>query len=165
MGIGYALECKTPFCRYSRLLVTGVGMRFSFVYQEVMEKARKGEVSEEHTQFLQDHPDGVINAKKNIYQCRDCGYYFSDYNLDMYIPKGDNADAPEKGRRSVAFPSEGMSYVSPFELKKRYKLYQTYPHHCPKCKGEVDVTEEVKDVSEKCPKCGKELKVSFILWD
>ncbi len=165
MGAGYVLECKTPFCRYRRFLSAGVGMRFPVVYQEVMEKARNGEFSEEHAQFLQDHPDGAINAETNIYQCRDCGYYFSGYDLGMYLPKGDNPDVPEKGRWSVAFPAEGMSYVSPYELKTRYKLYKAYPHHCPKCNGEAGITEEVKDVSEKCPKCGSDLKVSSVLWD
>lgn len=165
MGAGYVIKCNNPFCKFERHLFAGIGMRFPAIYEEVLEKARKGEFSQEHADFLREHPDGALDAERKIFQCKCCGYYFTDYDLSMYLPKDGIEKNPSKGRWSVAFPAEGRHYVSPYALSSGYKLYRAQSHYCPKCNGEAIETEDVKDVSEKCPNCGKKLEVHSVLWD
>ena len=122
-------------------------------------------ISKEHAEFFEKNPEGDLDAQVRIYRCSGCGHIYSDYALDMYVPKEDDVPHPERGRWSVANPAEGIRYVMPHELARYYRLYKRHPHHCPNCGEEADVLDKIDNITEKCPNCGGELKANRILWD
>lgn len=165
MGMGYVLKCSNDCCEYERMLFAGVGIGFPETYNELMKDAKAGKISEAHTEFLKENPEGALNAEVRIYQCSKCGHIYTDYDLSMYVRREDYGEIPPKGRWSVAFPAEGVQYVAPYELSEFYRLYKEFPHHCPDCGGKAVVLDVVDQVSEKCPECGSELTVDTLLWD
>ena len=89
----------------------------------------------------------------------------------MYIPKP-GYEQPQHEKWSSAFPFEGASYVDKADLKEGYKLYQHYPHHCPKCKKRMQAlsTDEfekrLNNKELKCPICKSQLELQdIIMWD
>ena len=165
MGAGYSIRCSNCNCDYEKNLFAGVGMMFPKTYAEVMKKARSGRISKEHTRFMKEHPDGAINAEIEIYQCEECGDLFTDYNLSMYIPRERVEKPSKKGIWSVSFPAEEAEYEVPWDLEENYELVKYYQHKCPKCKGKANVVNNIDHVNKKCPKCGSNLIVDFLLWD
>ena len=166
MGFGYILTCPNQECDYKTNLFCGVGMMFHKTYREVMDSARKGLISEKHTQFLKEHPDGAINTDTKIYQCKDCHHIFTEFALDMYIPRyEDYNNLPEKGIWSSANPVEGENYVTPYDLSMYYKLCKRHTHHCPECGGKATVVNNINRIKKICPKCGSPLLEETIMWD
>ena len=163
MGMGYDIICTNPKCRYRADLYSGSGFRYPDVYNEKLQKAKDGLISEAHTRFFREHPDGAVNAEDKIYECQVCAHLFSEPSLDMYIPK--ETDIPAKGKWSVAFPSEGEDYVTSGELSHGYKLFKRHPHFCPNCGGKARVRRKIEQVTEKCPLCGSTLQAVSMLWD
>ena len=165
MGAGYVIKCSSFWCRYKRELFAGIGMGFPQTYRELIEKAKAGLISEEHAEFLENNPKGALDAQVCIYRCSGCGHIYSDYVLDMYVPKEEDEDIPERERWSVANPAESIRYVMPYELAGNYRLYKKHSHHCPNCGEEAEVLDKIDHITGKCPNCGGELKADRILWD
>ena len=163
MGMGYSITCTNPRCSYSASLYSGRGFRFPAVYNETLQKAKDGLISETHTQFFREHPDGAVNAEDKIYECRECAHLFSEQSLDMYVPK--ETDIPSKRKQSVSFPAEGAEYVTAGELFHRYRLFRRHPHFCPNCRGKAKIRRKIEQITEKCPLCGSALQAGLMLWD
>ena len=85
MGSGFGIICK--HCNYEFRPYLGVGRLFPAVYNENVNRMKKGELGPEAKQFFIDHPDGVINSESVVAKCRRCGNYDEVDNLTMYIPK------------------------------------------------------------------------------
>ena len=125
-----------------------------------MEAAKSGKLGKRYQQFLEEHPDGSLNAEVVFLQCTECGVLKCGPDLSMYIRNPD--------------------YVSPMELEREntYTLYAP-GHICRKCgKPMRSITDnelsQVKygsgadggqtDVS--CPKCREPLWIDGVLfWD
>lgn len=157
MGTGYSLKCRK--CGYGFSANLGVGFMFPLVYQETMEAGREGKLGKEVRQFLEEHPDGVLDCNAVMLQCTECGELGRAPDLSMYLPK--------EGR-------EGASYVAPWNLDE-YKLIGRYDHRCSKCKGKMRIIQE-KELEQPvgngnptkvlCPKCKEPLWLDGILmWD
>jgi len=142
-------------------------MLFPIVYEETLKAGREGGLGEDIREFLEEHPDGALDVSEAAYRCGDCGNYASDKVLSMYLPKASKEDAgKEKGRWAVSFSGEGIDYVTPYELKGKYKFYQAHPHHCAACGGRMRKLPE-KDLRAglKCPVCGEMMQTTGYLWD
>lgn len=153
MGRGYSIRCTNSKCKYSTTLSEGYGFHFFDVYNEALQNAKNGSVSEVHQLFFDKHPEGAINAEEHIYQCKECGHLFSEMSMNMYLPKTEKIDF-------------NLDHVVPDQLSHYYKLSKRYQHLCPNCGGKAKIVKDcVTLVSEKCPCCGSELYVTPLLWD
>ncbi len=165
MGMGYDIICTNPKCRYHTSLYSGSGFRYPDVYNEILQKAKDGLISDAHTQFFIEHPNGIVNAEDKIYECQECAHLFSEPSLDMYIPKEIEEDIPSEAKWSIAFPADGTDYVTSSEWSYHYKLFKRHPHFCPNCGGKAKVKRKIERVTEKCPLCGSTLQAVSMLWD
>lgn len=172
MGQGNTYRCTR--CDYSFTAYLGVGFAFPSVYQETMKAACKGELGDKLQQFVQTHPDGVVNCNNSIIHCSQCGNLTCGPNLNMYLPKeGYAPETVQHGPWSTMVPFEGTFYVAPWELSEHYKLTAKYPHRCEKCGGLAHVISEqtlarkIAYGSIVCPCCGEKLIVDdcVIMWD
>lgn len=177
MGRGFTLQCRK--CGYEASGDLGVGFLFPMVYQETMEAARAGKYGEIIRQFLEDHPDGVLNTENVFLQCTGCGELAFGQDLSMYARKTD-VQRKEHGRWSVAFPFEEADYVYPMELERENTYeFVAWGNICAKCGkpmkpfsagnllckktsyGEIGEQTEVF-----CPKCKEPLYVAgMMMWD
>ncbi len=161
MGIAYTKKCSK--CNYSLYVSDGVGFMFPKVYEETIEKARKGELGQELKRFLEEHVDGAIDASYSIFRCNHCGELANYMNLTMYIPKS-MTDKMDNGIWSGAFPFKGANYVVPSLLKDFYIEYGKYHHKCETCGMDMQIVEDDKKLV--CPKCKVLLEESeLVLWD
>ena len=165
MGMGYSIICSNPECGYSESVCSGHGFLFPAVYNETVQKAKDGLISEAHAQFFREHPDGAVNAEEKIYECRKCAHLFSEPSLDMYIPKKDETGAPLEGKQKAIVSFEGEDCVTAGKLSRYYRLFRKYPHFCPNCGGKVKIRRKIEQVAEKCPVCGGILQAVPMLWD
>ena len=137
--------------------------------------------------FLDEHPDGAINAEKTLVRCSDCGKYDTVQDLTMFIPKeGYKHEINPDRIWSIAAPFRGYDYVAPGDLKFHYDEYKKYPHKCNYCGGNMNiiplysykvnpkgrgVDEIIKEMQSEikeieCPVCGEQMIVmEFINWD
>ena len=90
MGSGCTMKC--PQCGYEFGRSEGVGFMFPMVYQELVQKAKNGELGEEIKLFFSEHPDGAINADRTTLVCNECGNLSGDYDLTMYISNGEKRE-------------------------------------------------------------------------
>ena len=175
MGRGYSLQCRK--CGYELSANLGVGFMFPLAFQEMTEAGKTGKLGEEVRQFLEEHPDGVLDCDTVILQCSECGALECGPDLTMYVP-GEDTPPPSSGNWSVGCPHEGSSYVAPWDLD-RYKLFGLYDHRCDKCKGKMKIIKEKEfeklicgaDFDQHptkihCPECREPLWLSdLIMWD
>ena len=154
MGMGYEIKCTNLDCEYSVSLASGVGFGFPEEYAKAMKKAKKGGISEAHTRFFAEHPEGVIDASSNIYQCRECGHLYDEPSYNMYLPK-----------EGVKIPKDVRRCATPDDLHRYYRCCKRYAHKCPVCGGRSAIAKSVEEVTEKCPRCGSELRAVPMLWD
>ena len=165
MGIGHSFYCEK--CDHSYRVSDGVGFLFPMVYEETIRDGRAGKLGEEIKTFLEEHPDGALDAGNGAYRCNNCGNLQSEKVLTMYLPKdGLRLDAKDKGRWSVAYEGEGNEYVAPSELKEGYKFYKIHPHYCEQCGNRMKrLTEKEIKAGIRCPSCGEMMKEGIIFWD
>ena len=116
-------------------------------------------------QFLEEHPDGAVNAENATLCCNSCGALTIDLDLTMYIPKRNCTSKVKNTRWSVGISFEGHEYVTPADLEKFYEEYAKYPHKCEKCSGEMSVMRDDEELV--CPECKIPLspKADIIMWD
>lgn len=179
MGMCYELECEK--CGYRFYASFGVGFMYPQVYQETKTAALNGELGEEIQKFLQENPDGAVNASRIFGKCTKCGNLETVPDLTMYLPNEKNP-APKKNpqeRWSVAMPFYNADYVAPFDLQYHYKVFAKYQHKCKRCGGDLETfNEDVFKVSEtngklnldspklKCPNCHAALNlIDLLRWD
>ena len=177
MGRGYTLRCRK--CGWEISANLGVGFMFPMIYQETMKAARAGEYGETIRRFLEEHPDGVLNAENVLLQCIGCGDLECGPELSMYIRK-QGVPRGEKGIWSVAMPLEGAGYVSPMELKEQKTFeFHAWGNVCGKCgKLMKPVSDQVLSADAfngedqagrtkvPCPECREPLWIEDILmWD
>ncbi len=177
MGTGYTLICKK--CGYKISANLGVGFFFPRAYQQTMEAARAGKLGKTVKQFLEEHPDGAVNAESVFLQCTECGALKKGQDLSMYVRIPD-VPRKERGIWAVAAPQADADYVSPMELKNdgTYQFYG-YGNICSKCKkpmkpitdkelmkmGEVNEADRLR-TEISCPKCKEPLWIEEIMmWD
>ena len=165
MGVGYDLVCQK--CGYSFEAWLGIGRMYPAVYEETVQKGKRGELGEELQKFLLENPSGAIDISCVVGACKKCGELHNIDDLSMYLPKkGLKPDKP-KGRWSVSMPFEGAEYVSPMDLKAHYELVAKYPHKCKHCGGEIKIFTEKTIGRIKCPHCHEKLVKGdkLIMWD
>ena len=175
MGKGYALKCRN--CGYEFSANLGVGFMFPMAYQGTMEAGKAGKLGKEVKQFLEEHPDGVLDCDIVVLQCSECGELGRAPDLSMYVP-GEHSPVPSSGNWSGSFPHEGISYVAPWELDQ-YTLVKRYDHRCGKCKGKMKIIKE-KELEKlirsagsgdhptkiPCPRCKQPLWLGeMLMWD
>ena len=131
MGDGYIFRCS--HCDYDFTAYLGVGMMYPAFCQSVMEKGRKGELGPKLQRFLEEHPDGAVDCENVVLRCTACGELDCGPSLNMYVPKEGYTPGPSEGPWSTAMSGEGMSYITPWDLKTHYLLKARYPHRCEKC--------------------------------
>ena len=158
MGSGYTVKCNK--CGYSFQASLGCGRLFPTVYQENVEKMKKGELGPEAKEFFEKYPKGVINSERVIAKCKSCGNYDEVYDLTMYIPKDDDN-----------VPNE-VDFIWSNDIKKSYVKYMEYPHKCSRCgkKSKVYKSFDRKAFNGelKCPHCDGMMGVelgSMLMWD
>ena len=172
MGTGYLLKCRK--CGYEFSANLGVGFMFPLASQETVEAGREGKLGKEVKKFLEGHPDGALDCSTVILQCSECGELESGPDLSMYVP-GEDSPAPSSGNWTVAYPHEGSSYVTPWDLVK-YKLFALYDHRCRRCKGKMKIIKEEEfkklicgddfdnhPTKMICPKCREPLWLGEIM--
>jgi len=153
MGQGFSIKCKK--CGFTFDANFGVGFMFPVVYEEMIEKGRSGELGEEVKSFLEDNKYGTLDVENIVLRCTECGNLETGYDLSMYVPYNDEyvPDSEKKVRWSVAFPAEGMKYVSPVDLKEHYKKVIDYPHKCSNCSGKMMLIKKEDFDKIPCPEC------------
>lgn len=158
MGQGISVKCNK--CGYSFDACTGVGMLFPSVYQENVEKMKRGELGQEGKEFFEKYPNGVINSEQAVAKCRKCGNYDIVDDLTMYKPK-----------EGVKVPDE-VAYIFEDDIKEAYEKYMDYPHVCSKCGGHTKVYKSFAKKAMKgelsCPKCDGFMMMDFsqmVMWD
>ena len=177
MGSGFTLKCRK--CGYEVSGNLGVGFLFPKVHLETMEAARAGEYGETIRQFLEDHPDGVLNTENVFLQCTGCGELAFGQDLSMYVRNKD-VKRKEHGRWSVAIPFEGSDYVSPMELDRENTYeFVAWGNVCAKCGKPMKPISEDNLLCKKnsygeigeqtvldCPKCREPLFIAErLMWD
>ena len=153
--MGTFMEFKCKKCEYKVSASFGVGFLFPQVYEETIQATKNGELGEKIQKFLQENPDGAIDASNVLSVCYNCGNAEIVKRLSMYLPKENISRIEDDSNRrwSVGMPFYGAKYVDPFDLKKDYKFVLKYPHRCKNCGNKVKIFNE-KNVKEmKCPKC------------
>ncbi len=83
--MGFAKRMKCPKCRYTFCHHEGVGYAFWMVYEDTVEKAKKGKLGKELKAFFDEHPDGIIRTDSVTLCCDECGFLESNLDLTMYI--------------------------------------------------------------------------------
>ena len=92
----------------------------------------------------------------------------------MYLPKeGSDHVSVQHGQCSDDMPYEEINYVTPWDLRRHYKLIAKYSHHCEKCGSSAHVISEktlarrIAEGSIVCPCCGGPMFVDecLIMWD
>ena len=162
MGSGCRYGCSK--CGFTFTSNEGVGMLFTDVYIETVQKARSGELGEFIQDFFREHNDGAVDASFVTICCDNCGDIARAQDLTMFVPANENATHMAHGRWSVAMPFEDADYVSRFELEKDYREYAKYTHVCKKCGGKMHIV--TKEESLMCPKCKIPLEErGYLLWD
>lgn len=169
MGAGFCWQC--PDCNYEFSANIGIGFLYPKVYAETIEAAKRGDLGDDLKELLDVYPNAAINPETVILQCSECGDYDSRPILTAYVPKESEQIPPkEQCRRwSVAFPFEGASYVTRYDMQEYYDLYMVYDHRCEKCGGKmVALPSSFREIENGmiCPTCKKPLKmVEFSRWD
>lgn len=165
MGQGFNMVC--PKCGYGIEAWLGVGMMYPLTYEKTIAAAEIGALGEQMANFLQEHPDGAIDASYVVGRCKKCGELENLMDLSMYLPKENFKPDKPKGRWSASMPFEEAEYVSPWDLEEPYELFARYPHRCKKCGGEMKLFTEETIGRIKCPRCKLRLEETAppILWD
>lgn len=167
MGEGFCWQC--PDCNYEFSANIGIGFLYPKVYVETIEAAKRGDLGDDLKELLDVYPNAAINPETVILQCSECGDYDARPILTAYVPKESEQIPPkEKGQKwSVAFPFEGASYVTSYDMEKYYDLYMEYDHRCKKCGGGMFPFPKSRRENDMiCPICKKTLEiVSFYFWD
>ena len=151
--MGTGIEYKCPKCSFQKSFHLGSGFGYPSVYQEVIDKIRKGAYGKEWKMFFEEHPGAVVNAEIELYRCPACNHLEEDYNLSLYEHK--------EGR-----PPEYGYWISWGDEKQNYRYIKSYKHHCPKCgKRMKKITEDTAPIP--CPKCGEILEQDpwLVKWD
>lgn len=149
MGRGYTSKCE--ICGYEFSGTYGIGFLFPQQYEELVEKAKSGELGNEIQSFFEENEDGAIDAEYVTLCCEDCGNLEIGYDLSMWLPKEKN---------------EPVGYVMRIDLEDNYKKVMDYPHICSKCSGKMKVIHQKDHKKLKCPKCKKIMKEDkMLLWD
>ncbi len=169
MGVGYTWECKK--CGYIFGADIGVGFLYPIIYNETMEKAKRGELGSELKEILEVYPEAAIDPEDYIFRCEDCGEYECEPILTAYIPKeGVKLPAPDKDRIwSVSFPFKGYAYVSSVDMMENYDIFEEYNHQCKKCGGKMKALTEKECLEGDgmiCPHCKMRMEmINFWYWD
>ena len=185
MGRGIEFTCSK--CGHIVTASWGCGFLFPKVYSETVKKIKDNKLGPEIKAFLDEHPDGAINAEETLARCNECGKYDNVQDLTMFVPREVyvKEDSPE-GIWSFAAPFVGAEYVTPYDLRTGYIEYQKYSHKCKCCGGKMSIIplhsyqpdpegewiEEMQKKSEctiteiECPVCGgKMIAANLIMWD
>ena len=161
MGSGSEYKCSK--CGYEFNSFVGVGMMFPQVYEEKVEKAKKGELGPEIQAFFAENKDGAINAEGVFLCCDECGALKNGTDLTMYVKNPDKVKENAGNYHPDYFLYEHTYYMED-ELKDFFDEYSKYPHICEKCGGNMHIIDY--DEPLMCPKCRIPLENSgFIMWD
>ena len=151
MGQGFDYRCCK--CGYEFSALLGVGYAYPLTYKETMQEAREGKLGEDIKKFLEGNPQGAIDPKNVVAQCKICGEYEQVQDLSMYIPK------ETKGEKL----NKDIDFVVDF---KDYKLEKKYDHKCSTCGGKMKILRGKALDSLTCPRCKSEMeRVEGFLWD
>lgn len=128
MGSGIGFRCGK--CGYDITVYLGIGFAFPRVYQEVVTAVRKGKFGREWKELFERTSGAAVDANRELYVCSACGRFREDMNLCLYEPKDADVTVVRDEAHSGFMPSEVTEYVTPAELKNRYRLVKVYPHLC-----------------------------------
>ena len=161
MGVGYTYVCKK--CGYTFSANLGVGFNYPKLFQEVMKKAKKGDLGMQAKRFLKENPNGVISPRNVIARCEACGEYEGVFDFNMYVPKVGHDPKPSKENWSVTSQNDGIEYVFDFD---EYDLKENFDHRCSSCGGKLHVLDEEEPEVLECPHCGEDMLIEgMIYWD
>ena len=162
MGGGTCFSCNQ--CGHKDTVCFGIGFLFPQLYQDVVEKIRKGKYGREWKQVFESEPGAAVDVEMQLYVCPECGTYKQDLNLSLYKPAPD-ADYIQEWILSGRKYDMDMKYVTPYILTKDYRQLKRYVHKCHAC-GKRMHQYRVGD-RLACPKCkkGEMEPAGDILWD
>ena len=134
MGNGYSYKCIK--CGNEYTVNTGIGFMFPNDYQRIMKEISKGRYGEKRKALYRNIPGLAVDAGRHYYECKDCGYWSVEENLDLYEPKKEVGE---------------VHCVMPDDLKRKYKFIDKYDHRCPECNGQMKQRD--RKVNVRCPSC------------
>ena len=181
MGTGKIFICDK--CGHEVHASWGAGFLFPQVYIDTIRQIKEGKHGPLIKSFIEEHPDGAVNAETTLARCDECGHYENVQDLTMYIPQNGYKRVvdPERIWSTSAY-FKGADYIARYELEDHYIEYKKYPHKCKCCNGNMsiipltsysadstgrdvdEIDSEIKEI--ECPVCGEKMIVmSFINWD
>ena len=185
MGSGRGFFCT--HCNYKVAARWGKGFRYPLVYQETIQGMKEGRYGNVAKAFLDEHPDGAVNAEKTLAKCEKCGKYDNVQDLTMFIPKEGYIHKVNPDQIwSTSAHFKDFDYVNSFDLESHYTEFKKYPHKCkycggamviipfysykinPKGRGVDEISKQIASTIKEidCPICGeKMIALEFIDWD
>ena len=144
----------------------GIGMRFPNTYMQLMNSIANGEYGPAWKALLNSQKYVAVNAEKDVYICRHCGHWETEYVLDLYVPKiPEHIHNKQYGVKTVAEWGY-VPYVTSYDLAEDYVLLKHLVHKCPNCGRRTHKGKKTELQELSCPKCGKNNKInSYIHWD
>ncbi|WP_026522821.1 hypothetical protein [Butyrivibrio sp. VCB2001] len=131
------IRIRCSKCDYSFMSANGAGFLFSVIYEGTVQKAKDGELGKEIKGFLDEYPNGAINAENVTLCCDECGKLSQGQDFTMYLPNDESYKDIEHGRWIVGMPFESAAYVTSFDLIEHYKEYARYQHKCMECRNNM----------------------------
>lgn len=165
MGVAVTYMC--PKCGYEFTYNDGVGMMYPYFFAECQEEAKMGKFGGTLEMLFFQHPDGIIDPTRKLYQCDKCGRYYCRQALDFYIPNGKERPSGESTWTTAFPPVDESMYVDPDEFEEYFTLFKKYNHFCGHCRGHLhEMSEEEYKRGFTCPVCHHRMKRGpELCWD
>ena len=164
MGYGYDYKCKTCKKKYSVRL--GIGFSFPSVYRRLLSDIKDGKYGDTFKNILESKKYVAVDAEKELYICKNCGKWETNYILNLYIPK--NIEKLLNKQYGIKTVREWgyVPYVMEYDLIKNYKLLRRYVHVCSNCGKRTHKANETDLGQLTCPHCSTKNAIeSYVDWD
>ncbi len=162
MGYGETNKCSE--CGYEFRASYGIGMLFSTVYKDTVDKAKKGELGEEVREFFEKNEDAAMDSEMIVLCCEECGHLENKKDLTLYILDEKKRDEAEIGCSYLGIPKHKRDCETHKDLVNCYIEVAKYPHKCEQCGGKMKILRKNDELF--CPRCKIPLmKNGWFLWD
>lgn len=162
--MGQSLTYHCPHCEYE-FDYSLHPESYPLAFIAGMQEARDGKLGARLKGLLEEHPEGVIDFSKVLYQCEKCGRYTARERLDFYVPKGRELPGTMVPHEGDGDLGREFLYVLPEDLQKYYELSHSFAHVCGHCHGHLKELPEglPYDQDVKCPLCGEVMEILGII--
>ena len=166
MGSGYKFKCSK--CRNQYSVSTGTGFIFPDIYTDMVSDIKEGKYGDEWKELMLSEEFVAVDAERNLYVCKECGYWTVDSDLSLYAPNDpDLIRNKQYGIKTVEEWGE-VPYVMGGDLRDDYHLLKKWIHKCEKCGSVMHKGTEEEKENLPCPKCGGKPKTEstmYFMWD